>query len=142
MVEIAEATGAEAVAGLQLLVDVGFRTALEDGLTSTEILLRAKDDDGRLIGALRGSHLTAFQQPVVALIGVAEPERKRGIGTALLDEFCDRQFAAGARLVEAHVAPGAHETALARFYEKSGFRWASGVYVRRTRRSRPSAAGR
>lgn len=131
MVEIAEATGDEVAGGLQLLVDVGFRTALQDGLTSTEVLLRAKDDDGQLIGALRGSHLTAFQQPVVALIGVAEPERKRGIGTALLDEFCVREFTAGARLVEAHVAPGAHETALAQFYEKSGFQWTSGVYIRR-----------
>lgn len=97
------------------MVDVGFRTAMQDGLTSSEILLGANDDGGRLIGALRGSHLTAFQQPVVALIGLAEPDRKCGIGTALLDEFCVREFAAGAPLVEAHVAPGAHKTALAQF---------------------------
>lgn len=142
MVEIAEMTGDEVAGGLRLLVDVGFRAALQDGLTSTEILLGATDDEGQLIGALRGSRLTAFQQPVVALLGVTPPARKRGIGTALLGEFCLREFTAGADLVEAHVAPGAHETALADFYEKCGFHWTAGVYIRRRGGSRSSAPGR
>jgi RimJ/RimL family protein N-acetyltransferase len=125
LVDLAEEVGGED--GRWILTTSGWRSVAEERRylkavqRHPDAAVFVVDDDGRIVGRLslsRDPHPSSHHVADLGLM-VAADHRRRGIGTALLDEAVRWAQTAGVRKLELHVFPW-NEPAL-KLYESFGF---------------------